>query len=77
MKSNESRNFSDAEICRQNNWNVGDCLRGVEIFGNGSKHESIIKITAIGEKSILAKQIKPVEFEEANWPLKHRNWEKL
>ena len=52
-------------------------MRGVEIFGNGSKHESIIKITAIGEKSILAKQIKPVEFEEANWPLKHRNWEKL
>lgn len=68
------RGKTDAETCRLNGWTVGTVLVGDEGFG----HEKI-RITAIGEKSILAKLIEDrngnaVDGREGSWTLRYREW---
>ena len=46
------RGRTDAETCHLNGWHVGTRLAGDEGYG-----VTVIEITAIGEKSILAKHI--------------------
>lgn len=66
--------MSDAETCRKNGWTVGTRLVGDEGYG-----PTVIEITAVGEKCILAKAIshrgKPTkEPREASWTLTCRDW---
>jgi hypothetical protein len=67
---------SDAEECRVRGFNVGDQLIGDE--GNGM---TVIKITAIGQRGILAMQIahngEIALHDETNWTLTLRDWEKI
>jgi hypothetical protein len=66
--------FNSAELCRKNGWEPGTRLVGDE--GHGP---TIIEITAIGERSILAKCIShhgrpQCDSEENTWTLAHREW---
>lgn len=67
---------SDADKCRVNGWTVGTQIVGDEGYG-----PSVIEITAIGEKRILAKTISrkgvPVDEGEGNWTLDWRDWQKV
>ncbi len=67
---------SDAEECRQRGFQVGDKLVGDEGYG-----PTVIEITAIGEKKILAKEIsldgKLLQRGEGCWTLSNRDWEPL
>ena len=63
----------DADICRKNGWKVGTLLEGDEGYG-----PSVIRITAIGERKILAREIsrngKACAADEASWTLSCRKW---
>jgi hypothetical protein len=65
-----------AETCRANGWQVGDVLEGDE--GHGATR---IRITAIGEESILARPVLqsglPVDGYESPWTLAYRDWRKV
>ncbi len=67
---------SSAEECRQRGIKVGDRLVGDEGYG-----PTIIEISAIGEKSILAKAVshngEPIDRDESCWTLSCRDWEKV
>jgi hypothetical protein len=80
---------TDAQTCRDNGWKVGDLLKGTEVWGDDTKHTSIIQITAIGEEKILAKEAFVIEYarsgkqtmvgvdrEEGHWTLLYRDWKK-
>ncbi len=62
-----------AEHCRERGWKVDDELEGDEGYG-----VSRIRITAIGERAILAKMVAhkgfPVDSWEGTWTLAHRDW---
>lgn len=67
---------SDTEICRINRWEPGTVLTGS--VGAG---ETVIQITAIGEASILAKELRrdgkassEVAGRETVWKLSGRDW---
>jgi len=68
--------LSDAEICRRNGWGVGTLLAGDEGYG-----VTVIRITAIGDNNVLAREVchagKPasdVAGRELNWSLSIRDW---
>lgn len=68
------RGYSDAEICRKNGWAVGTRLVGDEGYG-----PSVIEITGIGEKALLAKMVshngEAVDHpREGLWTLSCRDW---
>lgn len=67
---------SPAAVCRRKRWPVGTIIEGDEGYGM-----TRIKITAIGEKSILARVIshagEPVERNEMPWILYMRRWRKV
>jgi hypothetical protein len=67
---------SDAEICREKGWNVGDVLEGDEGFG-----PTRILITAIGERHILAKELSHSgadrQRQESHWTVQARKWKKV
>jgi hypothetical protein len=64
---------SDADVCRERGWGPGTYLVGDEGYG-----PTVIKITAVGERGILAKQIshngKPSDGSESAWTLSCRDW---
>jgi hypothetical protein len=64
------------DMCRTNGWNVGDSLDGDE--GHGPTR---IKIAAIGEELILARQTHqngaPWDGYESLWTLAYRDWKKV
>lgn len=65
---------TNAETCRLNGWGVGTILVGDEGFGPEK-----IKITAIGEDSILARKIEDHRGRKLNelentWSLVYREW---
>ena len=75
--------MTPAETCRANGWQVGDVLEGDE--GHGPER---IKITAIGEESILARAVLSDEprfareamcslAREGVWNLSFRDWRKV
>ena len=63
----------DATLCRRNGWGPGTRLVGDEGYG-----PTVIEITAVGERNILAKRIshdgKPCQSYESNWTLDLRDW---
>ncbi len=67
---------SDAAVCRANGWGVGALLEGDEGFG-----PTVIQITAVGERVILAKAVshaaKAINRDEAVWSLAYRDWRKV
>jgi len=68
---------SDAEMCRENGWNVGCVLQGDE--GNGVTR---IVLTAVGEDKVLARAImregNTVRGErEGLWTLFLRTWSRV
>jgi hypothetical protein len=67
---------SDAEICREKGWQVGDVLEGDE--GDGPTR---ILITAIGERHILAKELSHSgadrQRQESHWTVQAREWKKV
>ena len=64
---------SDADFCRRNGWQAGQKLAGDEGYG-----VSVIQLTAIGERSIFAKEVsragEPVNESEHLWTLYLRDW---
>lgn len=64
--------MTDAQICSRMGWIVGDILEGDEGYG-----PERIQITAIGEESILAKEVYPEKSTEALWSLDCRDWRKV
>lgn len=71
-----NNDLNPAEVCRRNGWGVGTHLAGDEGYG-----VTIIRITAVGERSILARPVshdgKPVEAHrdyESSWVLWCRDW---
>lgn len=68
--------LSDAEICRRNGWRVGTLL--VSQTKNGMSH---LRITAIGETCILAREVSrsgkgtsAIASRELTWALSQREW---
>ena len=66
---------SDAAICRANGWGPGTQLVGDEGYG-----PTTIEITAVGEESILAKEIShrgqpSTDRDEGMWTLSCRDWQ--
>jgi hypothetical protein len=71
------RGKTEAETCRLNGWDVGTVLIGDE--GRGPEK---IKITAIGESTILARRIENRLGEQVNdpegiWTLSCREWKSI
>jgi len=70
-----ARIINSVETCRANGWGAGTRLVGDEGFG-----PTIIEITAIGERTVLAKTITHNGEEpkfwsrESSWDLSGRNW---
>jgi len=68
---------SDADMCRQNGWKAGTQLVGDEGYG-----PTVIELTAVGERGILAKGIshngKVEEYPyEMSWTLSCRDWKRV
>lgn len=70
--------MNDAEICRANEWTPGTRLVGDEGYG-----PTVIELTAVGERHILAKTISHNgkyadrvngECIEGHWTLTCRDW---
>jgi hypothetical protein len=78
MKRRERKLYdSDADECRKRGFKVGNYLSADEGFG-----ETVILLTAIGERSILAREIshkgKPVPYsDDVSWTLSCRDWNLL
>jgi len=66
--------LSDAELCRANGWGPGTRLVGDQGYG-----PTVIEITAVGERYILAKTISfrgnPMDSGEGLWTLECRDWQ--
>ena len=70
--------MNSAELCRVNGWSAGTVLEGTE-SGTGWSTTSRIRITAVGERIILAKKLwqdgVAVEHpDESCWTLECRDW---
>lgn len=65
--------FDSAGLCRKNGWGPGTRLVGDE--GHGP---TVIEITAVGERAILAKGLshhgRPMDSLENIWTLRLRDW---
>ncbi len=64
--------MTDADLCRARGWRVGTQLEGDEGYG-----PTVIEITAIGERKVLAKTISPKAREEKSWSLSRRDWREI
>lgn len=81
MRTTQSPN-SSAEICRQNNWQPGTLLEGQAMAEDRRHTVSVrIQITAIGERSILARLVSVANVvlhnaaDEQMFDLHARDWE--
>lgn len=67
--------LSSADLCRANGWEPGTLLAGDEGYG-----QTVIKITSIGERGILARVIshngEAIQGTENSWALHNRTWRK-
>ncbi|HVT78358.1 MAG TPA: hypothetical protein VHD87_15080 [Acidimicrobiales bacterium] len=73
MLSTLNHRGAPAEVCRANGWGPGTCLVGDEGYG-----PTVIEITAVGERCILAKCLGhngvAVNQPENSWVLDARDW---
>lgn len=70
-------NDGTVEKCKRNGWKAGTLLFGDEGYG-----PTVIRITAVGEESILAREVshngKPAEDAwESSWTLMERKWRRI
>jgi len=76
FKRRNSLKFNSAEHCREQGWGPGTRLTGDEGYG-----PCVIEITAVGERSILAKCVGhrggPGLEREQSWTLAHRDWREV
>lgn len=81
MTTDDQARLSDADRCRANGWTAGTCLVGDEGYG-----PTVIQLTAIGERKILAKTISHNDnphsllddaWNEGQWTLRHRDWREV
>jgi hypothetical protein len=67
---------SDADKCRRNGWTIGTRLVGDEGYG-----VTVIEITAIGKRGILAIELshngRPSSSYEGSLTLSQRDWQKV
>ncbi|TCN51825.1 hypothetical protein EV641_109216 [Rhodococcus sp. SMB37] len=67
---------NDADACRARGWRPGTRLAGDEGYG-----VTVIEITALGDRLVLAKRIshkgEPVEQRESSWTLSCRDWKEV
>lgn len=82
------RGRTERETCDLNGWGVGTTLRGHEKWADGRGIWTTIRITALGEESILARTIReertdpdgtitgdsPRPDREGTWTLDLRDW---
>lgn len=68
MRSHES----NADFCRRIGLVKGDFLIGDEGYG-----PDVIMLTAIGERSILARYVSRDDDRESTWTLDCRNWHEV
>jgi hypothetical protein len=66
--------MTDADKCRANGWGPGTLLVGDEGYG-----PTIIELTAVGERAILAREIShngvpSIWKQESLWTLSCRDW---
>ena len=66
MRSTKNHWGNDAQLCRDNGWGVGTKLVGDEGYG-----PKVIEITALGERTLLAKS---ADGHESSWTLSCREW---
>ncbi len=68
--------MTDADLCRSRGWGPGTRLVGNEGYG-----PTVIEITYVGEKLILAREVshngKPDVCDEALWTLSCRDWREV
>lgn len=68
--------MNSADKCRANGWGPGTLLVGDEGYG-----PTVIRVTAVGEKEILARIIShngdPDGGCECNWTLEYRDWKRV
>ena len=64
--------LSSADLCRLNGWR-----RGTLLVGDEGRGPEVIRITAVGDESILAMQVMPPDGWEADWDLRCRNWRRI
>jgi hypothetical protein len=68
---------SSAQICRDMGWGPGTVLVS---HATKDLHQSVIRLTAIGRRLVLAELVEPPERPvlgpvEAAWTLSYRDWE--
>lgn len=67
--------MTDAELCAQQGWLVGDLLTSTD-----EDVTETIRITAIGKQWVLAERVlrngEDAPTDEANWSLQTRTWSK-
>lgn len=82
------RGRTERETCDLNGWTVGTVLRGHEQWGDGRGIWTTIRLTAVGEETILARSIReertdpdgsitssgPRRDREGTWTLGLRDW---
>lgn len=61
--------MTDADLCRQNGWKVGDVLR--------SEFGLLVRITAIGEKFCLVSECRDGNYGDEHYGALHNGWRKL
>lgn len=68
--------MTDADLCRSRGWGPGTRLVGDEGYG-----PTVIEITALGERIMLAKHMShngvPDPWEESLWTLTCRDWREI
>ena len=74
MKSTLNDRRDPVDVCKAHGWDVGTVLVGDEGYG-----PTIIQITALGERNLLAKGVshngKPLKHDrESCWTLECRDW---
>lgn len=69
MEGTLNSKLAPAEICRRNGWGPGTRLVGDEGYG-----PLTIEITAVGQRSILARVVSDSSGVETMWHLELRDW---
>jgi hypothetical protein len=73
----ETKNCANsANVCHANGW-----ARGTRLVGDEGYGPTVIEITAVGDRSILAKALsrngKPTDSYESLWTLDCRDWKEV
>lgn len=68
--------MTDAELCRRRGWTAG-----TRLVGEDGHVETVIRITAVGERLVLAvveeSDGHPGDDREFLWSLHHRQWREV